>query len=246
VKRGVGVGVLVGVDVGVKVAVKVGVFVGDGVIVGVAVRVGDDVTVAVSVLVGDGVIVGVLVGVKVSVGGALVGIGVAVGCGGVLVGAGVAVACAAGWDVGVAEGSRATWATVGALLGSMVITAVGEGVGVLLGVGVLDGVTVGGIRVLVGAGVRVGDAVLLGVQVAVISAWVASGSVVGSSASAVLVFFSWDELSALLLSVRIMPKVRANARVPITAMATINSLLRSRRRCINQPSSTGARSGGAG
>jgi hypothetical protein len=126
------------------------------------------------------------------------------------------------------------------------MVAVGSGVSVGSGDAVSDGCTatitvgstlgmvlgaarvlLGGISVRVGSGVRVGEAVFVGVKVtdglnpAVRSADESPAGVGVSSMS---------EVSPLLeLNERIIPNVRASARVPITTMATINSLLRSRR-----------------
>jgi hypothetical protein len=83
-----------------------------------------------------------------------------------------------------------------------------------------------------GSGVRVTDGVYVVVGVREGVRLGGGVPVSKSCATAVSVFCVLDRVSVLLLSVRIMPNVSASASVPITAMATISSLLRSRRRCM--------------
>lgn len=127
--------------------------------------------------------------------------------------------------------------TAGALRGVAVSgggVSDGGGTGVSVGG---SGVTVGGTGVRVGTGEYVGDgtwvtvAVGGGVNVSD-GVMVAGGVGLGRAARAVPVSSSSLSVSVLVLSDRMMPNVRASASVPITAMATINSLLRSRRRSI--------------
>jgi hypothetical protein len=91
---------------------------------------------------------------------------------------------------------------------------------VKVGAGV--GISVIGISVRVDTGVMAGETVLLGVKV---------GDSVTPSATAVGVSLM-SEVPEFELSDRIMPNVSASASVPITTIAAINSLLRSRRRAI--------------